>query len=61
MSFCSPIYDGISCLLGRHGIREYVSQELVSVVTPSPPFSTEGLTNAGYAPHGVRDYHECAR
>ena len=53
MASCSTISDGIKCLLVRHGIIEYLSQGLVTVVTPSCHSSTEGLTNERHAPHDL--------
>ena len=57
MILCSPRSDGIRWILGIHGIREDIDQELVPLVTPSPPFSPEGLTKVGYDPIDVIYQH----
>ena len=58
MKICSNISDGIRMINGRHEIREDLVQEVVPVVTPSPPSSPEGITNERYAPHNVGETHD---
>ena len=55
----SPGYDGIRCLLVRHGIGKDLAKNLVPLVTPIPSSTSEGLTNKGHDTHDVRKQHEC--
>ena len=61
MAGASPRADGIRWIIVRHGIREDISQDLVTVVTLSHPHYPENITNEGNATHDVRDQHECTR
>ena len=59
MILCIPRYDGIRFLIGRHGIRYDIAQDLVPVVTTSTPSYPEGLNNEVHSPHDVRDNNYC--
>ena len=58
MKLHSARSDGISWIIGRHGRREDISQDLDSSFTPIPPSYSEVLTNEVYAPYDVIDQHE---
>ena len=57
MILCSPRSYDIRWLIGRHGIRDNIYQELVPVVTPSTPSSHEVLGNERHAPHDLGYQH----
>ena len=59
MIIFSPRYDDIRWILGMHGRREDLPQDLVPVFTPSHPYSPEGINNKVNDPHEEGRKHEC--
>ena len=59
MIIFSPRYDDIRWILGMHGRREDLPQDLVPVFTPSHPSSPEVITNEKHSPRDGIGQHEC--